>query len=1609
MQPASVGKAGPIVVHTAVEWSDCYTSGNEGGTAGVRACCLALVPHRSGARLRFRSLSRIRSLRRVRFATVQREGKTTMPHEHFDALIDIGDYHGPIEHDACGLVAMAERSGVPSRDNLTRVLHALATMHHRSGEIDGEGDGCGVMTDIPRALWTRDLAEAGYDPALAHDVRFAVCHVFVPREERAHGAAMMDAVQSVIRARGADVLICRPMAIDSTALGRLGAREEPGVWQLALLTPDALTNAARDTLLYELTVAIEAETAALVVSLSADSAIYKVRGTAQVLEAYYADLTDPDFTSAITIGHNRYSTNTTTAFERVQPFSLLGHNGEINTIRKLRTEAQMLHIPLQPNASDSQDVNRALEAMIFRDGLSFWEAVEIIFPPIHNEIKRMPDALADMLMYHRQAWGPFAQGPAAMALRCGDTLVASVDALGLRPLWIITTPDRVVFSSEKGVVPVAEMDADPKPMAPGEKAAVALIRGGGGSRLYAYDEMQQAIFTRFEARGMNAGGFRRFLVAHSPDTKAPAAVPMQPEAFAAERDRLIAAWAYDGEELKLTEAIAESGNERVGSLGYDGPLAALSYERQNVADYFKESVAVVTNPAIDREREIEQFSTRVVLGPRPPLNAAGHNGTLLCTEMLTPLVTGGLRNPTDHARLSAHAAIAHAHGTWTLEDFVTFEGNIRPAMLVTAQRPGEALRDALHRLGEEAVTAARAGTPLIVLDDNDAFAHGNQPIDPLLAMSAVDTALRRQNGTMPGDAALRRGVGVILRSGGIRTLHDLMLALGMGADAVCPWLLWEIAEAAAPEHGLENLLAALTKGIEKVISTIGIHEVRGYSRLFASIGLSTEVARLFGSENYGGGVEAGLTWERLEAHATARVRIYSGEERGKPTRVAHFYPKVWKTMRDVAAGLKPYRAYAEKVAEGEAENPVALRHLLGFRYPEGGSTIAPESVDASIERHTLPLAISSMSFGSQGETAFRAYPEAAMRLNIVSLNGEGGEIKDMIGKYPLWRGQQIASGRFGVNAELANSSYLLEIKIGQGAKPGEGGHLPGSKVSDKVALARNATPGVDLISPSNNHDIYSIEDLAQLVDELKTANPEARVAVKVPVVPGIGTIAVGIAKSGADIITLSGYDGGTGAARTHALKHVGLPSDIGIVEAHRALVQSGLRGKVELWADGGMKTGRDAVRMILLGANRVGFGTLPMVAIGCTICRGCQLDTCHVGIATQMESQEEATHKGVKHFVPRDYEESVVQLVRLFEALGDEIRELTAALGFTRTQDMVGRSDLLMQIQMHDRVDLSRLLAPAEQPAWLAELGTERTLRVLRVARSQSVAATVRGQMDAGTHDVALLERPAGADHRVVGTVLAGDLTRARLANPDAVYKTASLNFDDGSVVGNGFACFNVEGVDLTVIGGAQDGVGKGAFGGTIAILKGTNARGERVDGSVGKSFAYGAQRGTFLIQGDADSRAGIRLSGADVVIGGEITTPIDDSRGGIAYRANIKGFAFEYMTNGRAVVLGDPGPWLCAGMTGGVVYQRLVPEMGLDRAAIGRRMAKGAKISLAELTPGDCNTVRGLLTLYVDRLATSGQHDDAAHVQHIAANVAGSFVKVVPEGQQVDPSVSTE
>ncbi|MGI8747644.1 MAG: glutamate synthase-related protein, partial [Deinococcus sp.] len=770
-----------------------------------------------------------------------------------------------------------------------------------------------------------------------------------------------------------------------------------------------------------------------------------------------------------------------------------------------------------------------------------------------------------------------------------------------------------------------------------------------------------------------------------------------------------------------------------------------------------------------------------------------------------------------------------------------------------------------------------------------------------------------------------------------------MLLLGLGADVVEP----AAAYALYPTPGAGGrILAGFTKGVEKVMSTMGIHELRGYGQIFSALGLAQDLMDELDVRGFWGG-KAGYSLAGLETTLRRRLeRFGAGNE--VMDRDQRFNPRVFKAAFSLANGEIEPSDYQARIRALETEMPLAARQLLELRPPPGAPAVDPDSVDLAIGGHSLPFVISAMSFGSQGETAFRSYVEAAKRLNIMAMNGEGGEIPSMIGQYSHWRGQQVASGRFGVSSLMLNSCHVIDIKVGQGAKPGEGGHLPGKKVTEKVAAARHAVRGIDLISPSNNHDVYSIEDLAQLVEELKTINPQARISVKVPVVPGIGTIAMGVAKAGAHIITLSGCEGGTGAARSHALKYAGMPVEFGVKRAHRALTAAGLRDKVELWADGGLKTALDVARVVALGADRVGFGTLSMVAIGCTICRGCQLDTCHVGIATQVETEEQAKEHGMKRFVPRVLDVEVDRLHRFYSGLASSLRELLASLGLGSLSELRGRSDLLTTETT--LLDLSELLEPVSEPeAWkgLSKRVIHKPLNYMTRMVSEWVSDAMEGEDD---DEVVYRDGPVASAERALGTHLVGALARDRVGAASGRTRRVKLHFEAGSIPGNGLGAFNNAPVDIQVDGGAQDGVGKSALGGRIVILKGRNYQGERVDGSVGKSFAYGAIGGRFLIQNSADSRFCVRLSGADVVLGGELRAPVDDSLGALATRANAKGYAFEYMTAGRAVVVGDPGPWICSGMSGGVVYLRYAPSDGMDDAALERRLAKGASVKILPL-----------------------------------------------------------
>lgn len=1447
------------------------------------------------------------------------------------------------EHDACGIVAFINRSLTQTRETVDIAAESLRKMNHRAGFTNGEGDGVGIQTDIPSLLWQEKLASVGISPEIVSHPSFTVGHFFIDQESQNQ---IQDLLQ-LFEENGYETLYHSCHQTNSSALGPIAQAVEPGFLQVALLPIKNRQN----TSIFDLTNLIHEQTNVTVISLSQSTCVYKVMGTIDTLLSYYSDLKHPNFQSAVVVGHNRYSTNTSSSFSRVQPFSILAHNGEINTIEQLRIEAKQIGANIKTGNSDSQDVNITLETLIHKHGYSLKEAMELLFPPVPAEFETDRE-IASIYQTIRSAFGPYCQGPAGVLTREGNEFVASVDALGLRPVWLLETNDYFVFSSEQGIISPDLFISEPHALSPGEKIGINLLKDG--VQLLSHREITHFVTTKLDEKlSINLANKHSIfnsndVVEHSP----PSINPFEYGAFG-----------WQKEQIQLVEQMAEKGAEPIRSLGHDAPLACLDEARKNLSDYMKETVAVVTNPAIDRDRETEHFSTSIVLGKRPSLNNQ-KSGIVL--ELPSPIVGDGFVGKT----------LKSTRKQFTYEEVENLYQLENKLLTIHSTFSNLPLEETLSQYKFEVIEAVQNGAECIIITDENAHKNNQYWIDPALITATI------HNGLV--SAKLRRNCSILLKTAAVRNLHDLMIMKGLGADAINPYFLFgTVSELEAPEK-IVSLYDVLNKGIEKVISTIGMHELRGYAKMFSSIGLHEDVASALGIINFFGDKEVS-GFKLLEADAKKRSEDYIANNSAMP-KSFHVFPRIWKAIGETAQ-TGNYETYRQKLNQIEEERPTAVRHALSL--VESSLPIDSTQVSLEIGNHSLPFIISSMSFGSQNEVAFRAYAEGANRLNMISLNGEGGEIQDMIGKYPNTRGQQVASGRFGVNANLLHSSNLIEIKIGQGAKPGEGGHLPASKVTKKIAETRNATLGSDLISPSNNHDIYSIEDLAQMISEIKAVNPNAKVAVKVPVVPNIGTIAVGIAKAGANYINISGFDGGTGAARVHAIQNVGLPVEIGVRAAHNALLESGLRNSVEIWADGGMKSVNDVVKMMILGANRIGFGTLSMIAIGCTTCRGCHLDTCHVGIATQIESEVEAVRHGLRKFTPRQLETAVTNLVQFFTAFKMELQEIVGSLGVKNAQDLVGKTEFLKQTRFLDVINLSHLLSRDKIETKEYVLSDGESTKVL-----QSSDIGVYAKVD--------------NEYRHAGSLLIHDLIVKKQANK--VASPVEISFEDQSIPGNGLGTYTVEDYTVYVQGGAQDGVAKTAFGGTIFISKARGANGKYFGGSVGKCFAYGAQKGQFFIQGNADSRAGIRLSGADVVIGGRnLSKQPVAQKTKLGPNANINGFAFEYMTGGRAIVLGDPGPWMCAGMTGGVIYVRNAPELGLTKEAYKNRMAKGASVSIIPIDETGKNDVTDLLEKYKSLLTQHNQQDEAKFVQTLLANIEQNFFQIKPKNDQAYPSVSTE
>ncbi|HEX5323914.1 MAG TPA: glutamate synthase central domain-containing protein, partial [Capsulimonadaceae bacterium] len=821
------------------------------------------------------------------------------------------NYRPNDEHDACALVAYVRKDGTPSHGTVKRAINALEKMGHRSGGVDGEGDGCGVQTDIPRILWARGLKdEAGLDPKLADDPRFFVGHFFIPKRLASQSEEVKERVRQILTGGGCEIYNEDTGDVRHDALGKIARSNEPEFWQVAgMVAPfdhkkDPLGG---DRMLFRAQLTIETQTPVHVVSLSTFTVVYKVHGNADILDHYYPQLSSPDYVSAISLGHSRYSTNTLSNFERVQPFALLGHNGEINTIDKLRREAQMLGIPITHDGSDSQDLDRALHGLIINHGLSLVEAMEIIFPPMADEVDKLPKDLGALYRFYRWVLGPLAQGPAAIIARAGDECVFGVDALGLRPLWFVESGTEYVFSSEQGVLPFQVILNNPKPLAPGEKIAIQLHRGKG-TDLLPYHKLQRAAYER-SSRLYDISKIDAILAVGEPKKRSESedvgaflkTLPSSP-ALPHESNR-VAAYHWATQDVDYIEALCKTGNEPIASLGYDGPLAALAPDKQSLADYFKEAVAVVTNPAMDREREVEHFSTRVILGSRPNLSDRNRLPTG-AVELKVPVLP--MLSETRGALPDAVVEeVVKKLGTATLESLVAYFGPGAVFVLPLTHPLGQSTENAVKSVSNMAVNAAKSGATILLLDDTGAFGDGFLTLDPHLALIAVDRALREdfQGKDESGERGncLRRDVSLILRSGGLRNLHDIIFALGTGADAVAPSLILSQAYAHAPEDSTEeekatrlyNVISAIQKGLEKVISTMGTHELRGYGRIFASIGLANDLASLLEIRNFCGSKRAGLSFGRLDEQAAQRYELARSEAPNKKREDMRFYPKVW--------------------------------------------------------------------------------------------------------------------------------------------------------------------------------------------------------------------------------------------------------------------------------------------------------------------------------------------------------------------------------------------------------------------------------------------------------------------------------------------------------------------------------------------------------------------------------------------------------------------------------------------------------------------------------------------------------------------------------------------
>ncbi|MDC7682765.1 glutamate synthase large subunit [Asticcacaulis sp. BYS171W] len=1414
-------------------------------------------------------------------------------HRNRKNLIDAHAYDPASEIDACGVGVVCSIDGSARRDVVELAVKALKALFHR-GAVDADGksgDGAGIMLSVPQDFFREQVRNIGHEPRPGPVL---VGQVFLPRADLGAQEAARTIVESEILRSGFYLYGWRQAPVDVSQLGTRANSTRPEIEQIMMAAPEGLTDEALERAMFLCRRRIEkrvdeANLDCYLCSFSSKTLIYKGMFRAELVDDFYLDLKDPRFASSVAIFHQRFSTNTFPEWRLAQPFRMLAHNGEINTLRgnvnwmkshEIRMAAATfgendkdVKPVIQPRGSDSAALDNVFELLV-RAGRSAPMAKALLLPEAWSkQAVTMPESHRALYAYCNAVMEPW-DGPAAVCATDGRWVIAGKDRNGLRPLRVTQTHDGLlIVGSEAGMTGVSEDRVSKRAtIAPGRMIAVDLEAG----QYFGEDEILDALAGKHD--------YTQWLD-NMVDVDSIIEPGPEPRSFHGEElDRRQIAAGFTLEDLDtVLDAMVKDGKEAIGSMGDDTPLAVLSNEWRPLSHYFRQNFAQVTNPPIDPLREEAGMSLKTRFKNLGNILAEDEAQTNVLV-MDSPFMTTGMYDRL--LETSNVGQVAELDCSFPLPE----EG----------AKPGAALRAVLDSIRDEAVAAVKNGAGMIVLTDQNA-GPDRMGVPMILAAAGVHARLVQEG--------LRSFVSIIVRSAEAMDSHAFAVLVGVGATAVNPYLALELMQERLDKgrYGSQtsykcfmNYKKSIEAGLMKILAKKGISIISSYrgGYEFEALGLSRAlVAEFFPgvTSRISGiglaGIETKLKALHDTAWASKRALIpIGGFYKMRAAGETHYYqPKLIHLLQDATTrgDYKTFKTYSNMVAKMSKDTPTAPRDLLDWAPKSAPIALEEvESVNEIRKRFVTP----GMSLGALSPEAHETLNIAMNRIGARSVSGEGGEdperyVRRPNGDNPNSAIKQIASGRFGVTAEYLNQCREVEIKVAQGAKPGEGGQLPGFKVTEFIARMRHSTPGVGLISPPPHHDIYSIEDLAQLIYDIKQINPNCRVTVKLVSQSGIGAVAAGVAKAKADAILVSGQVGGTGASPLTSIKFAGLPFELGLSEAHQVLTLNNLRGQIRLRSDGGMRTGRDIVTAAMLGAEEFGIGTASLVAMGCLIVRQCQSNTCPVGICVQDERLR-AKFTGTPE-----------KVINLFSFIAEEVREILASLGLRSLDEAVGRTDLLRQISRGgahlDDLDLNPLLvkverdpsAPVTLPHEINEVADTLDAQIVRDA----VPLIQRGEKMSLTYDVRNTMRAVGTrtSHMLVKNF--GD----KLAD-------AHLTLQLRGSAGQSLGAFAVKGLFIDLNGESNDYVGKGLSGATIVIRPKVWQNGQML---AGNTNLYGATSGKLFVAGRVGERFAVRNSGATTVVEG------------------VGAHGCEYMTGGKVVILGKTGANFGAGMTGGVAY----------------------------------------------------------------------------------------